>query len=72
MPGQEEEHSQFGGERKAGAKLEDFAVHKSVAVRNVSPKKPKTRRRAKVAGGARRAPKAKRRPILTAAPDEQP
>ncbi|TMJ65850.1 MAG: hypothetical protein E6G80_19340, partial [Alphaproteobacteria bacterium] len=57
---------------KAGAKLEDFAVHKSVAARNVSPKKPKTRRRAKVAGGARRAPKAKRRPILTAAPDEQP
>src|SRR5258708_1405820 len=30
---------------KAGAKLEDFAVHKSVASRKVSPKKSKTRRR---------------------------
>jgi len=32
---------------KAGAKLEDFAVYKSVAARKVSPKKSKTRRRAK-------------------------
>jgi DNA-binding protein H-NS len=32
---------------KAGAKLEDFAVHKSVASRQASPKKSKKRRRAK-------------------------
>jgi DNA-binding protein H-NS len=32
---------------KAGAKLEDFAVHKSVAARKVSPKKSKARRRKK-------------------------
>jgi hypothetical protein len=32
---------------RAGAKLEDFAVHKSVASRKVSPKKSKKRRRAK-------------------------
>jgi DNA-binding protein H-NS len=32
---------------EAGAKLEDFAVHKSVASRKVSPKKSKTRRRKK-------------------------
>ena len=32
---------------KAGAKLEDFAVHKSVAARKVAPKKSKARRRKK-------------------------
>jgi DNA-binding protein H-NS len=32
---------------KAGAKLEDFAVHKSVASRKASPKKSKKRRRGK-------------------------
>jgi DNA-binding protein H-NS len=32
---------------KAGAKLEDFAVHKSVAARKRSPKKSKKRRKAK-------------------------
>jgi DNA-binding protein H-NS len=32
---------------KAGAKLEDFAVHKSVASRKASPKKSKKRRKAK-------------------------
>ena len=32
---------------KAGAKLEDFAVHKSVATRKVVPKKSKARRRKK-------------------------
>ena len=32
---------------KAGAKLEDFAVHKTAAFRKVSPKKSRKRRRAK-------------------------
>jgi DNA-binding protein H-NS len=32
---------------KAGAKLEDFAVHKSAAFRKASPKKSKKRRRGK-------------------------
>src|SRR5262249_12212363 len=32
---------------KAGAKLEDFAVHKTAASRKASPKKSKKRRRAK-------------------------
>jgi DNA-binding protein H-NS len=32
---------------KAGAKLEDFAVHKTVASRKASPRKSKKRRRAK-------------------------
>ena len=32
---------------KAGAKLEDFAVHKTTASRKASPKKSKKRRRAK-------------------------
>jgi H-NS histone C-terminal domain len=32
---------------KAGAKLEDFAVHKSVASRKASPKKSKKRRKSK-------------------------
>ena len=32
---------------KAGAKLEDFAVHKTVASRKASPKKSKKRRKAK-------------------------
>ena len=32
---------------KAGAKLEDFAVHKSVASRKASPKKSKKRRKGK-------------------------
>jgi hypothetical protein len=32
---------------KAGAKLEDFAVHKSVASRKASPRKSKKRRRGK-------------------------
>jgi DNA-binding protein H-NS len=34
-------------ELKAGAKLEDFAVHKTAASRKASPKKSKKRRRAK-------------------------
>jgi hypothetical protein len=33
---------------KAGAKLEDFAVHKTAASRKASPKKYKKRRRAKL------------------------
>ena len=32
---------------KAGAKLEDFAIHKTAASRKASPKKSKKRRRAK-------------------------
>ena len=32
---------------KAGAKLEDFAVHKSAASRKTSPRKAKKRRKAK-------------------------